>query len=90
MGVADVYDATDDCLPNYNCSDVGGYYLAIGTSGNQFNNAPIAGQRSLCTQLRLFQLGLPLAQAAKSGYGGNSIENPGDTIWPGRHNKTPP
>ena len=44
VGVADLYDATDDWLPIYDCSDVGGYYLAIGTSGNQFKNAPVAGQ----------------------------------------------
>jgi len=44
IGVADLYDATDDWLPIYDCSDVGGYYLAIGTSGNQFKNAPVAGQ----------------------------------------------
>ncbi|WP_420413464.1 NAD(P)/FAD-dependent oxidoreductase [Roseibium sp.] len=44
VGVADLYDATDDWLPIYDCSDVSGYYLAIGTSGNQFKNAPVAGR----------------------------------------------
>ncbi|MEP3428150.1 MAG: FAD-dependent oxidoreductase [Roseibium sp.] len=44
VGVADLYDATDDWLPIYDCSDVPGYYLAIGTSGNQFKNAPVAGR----------------------------------------------
>ncbi len=44
IGVADLYDATDDWLPIYDCSDISGYYLAIGTSGNQFKNAPVAGR----------------------------------------------
>lgn len=44
VGVADLYDATDDWLPIYDCSDVDGYYLAIGTSGNQFKNATVAGR----------------------------------------------
>ncbi|GAB4525839.1 MAG: FAD-binding oxidoreductase [Roseibium sp.] len=44
VGVADLYDATDDWLPVYDRSDVDGYYLAIGTSGNQFKNAPVAGR----------------------------------------------
>ncbi|MBN9671762.1 NAD(P)/FAD-dependent oxidoreductase [Roseibium aggregatum] len=44
VGVADLYDATDDWLPIYDRSDVDGYYLAIGTSGNQFKNALVAGR----------------------------------------------
>ncbi len=44
LGVADLYDATDDWLPVYDRSDVDGYYLAIGTSGNQFKNAIVAGR----------------------------------------------
>ncbi|PVB61838.1 FAD-dependent oxidoreductase [Labrenzia sp. 011] len=44
VGIADLYDATDDWLPIYDRSDIGGYYLAIGTSGNQFKNAPVAGR----------------------------------------------
>jgi len=44
VGVADLYDASDDWLPIYDRSDVDGYYLAIGTSGNQFKNAPVAGR----------------------------------------------
>jgi glycine/D-amino acid oxidase-like deaminating enzyme len=49
VGVADLYDATDDWLPIYDCSDVDGYFLAIGTSGNQFKNAMVAGR--LMTEL---------------------------------------
>ncbi len=43
-GVVDLYDVTDDWIPIYDKSAVGGYYMAIGTSGNQFKNAPIAGK----------------------------------------------
>ncbi len=44
LGVADLYDATDDWLPIYDRSNVDGFYLAIGTSGNQFKNAIVAGR----------------------------------------------
>jgi len=44
QGLADLYDASDDWLPIYDRSGVDGYYMAIGTSGNQFKNAPLAGK----------------------------------------------
>ena len=34
---------TDDWIPIYDKSDLPGFYMAIGTSGNQFKNAPVAG-----------------------------------------------
>jgi len=43
-GIADLYDVSDDWMPIYDRSDLGGFYLAIGTSGNQFKNAPMAGR----------------------------------------------
>lgn len=43
-GVVDLYDVSDDWIPVYDKSDLGGFYLAIGTSGNQFKNAPVAGK----------------------------------------------
>jgi sarcosine oxidase subunit beta len=43
-GVVDLYDVTDDWIPIYDRSDLPGFYMAIGTSGNQFKNAPIAGE----------------------------------------------
>lgn len=43
-GVVDLYDVTDDWIPIYDRSQLPGFYLAIGTSGNQFKNAPIAGE----------------------------------------------
>ena len=43
-GVVDLYDVSDDWIPIYDQSDLGGYYMAIGTSGNQFKNAPVAGK----------------------------------------------
>jgi len=43
-GVVDLYDVTEDWIPIYDKSSVGGFYMAIGTSGNQFKNAPVAGK----------------------------------------------
>ena len=42
-GVVDLYDVTDDWIPLYDKSDLDGFYLAIGTSGNQFKNGPAVG-----------------------------------------------
>ena len=39
-----VYDVTDDWIPVYDRTSLRGYYVAIGTSGNQFKNAPVIGQ----------------------------------------------
>ena len=43
-GVVELYDVSDDWAPIYDKSDLPGFYMAVGTSGNQFKNAPIAGQ----------------------------------------------
>ena len=43
QGVVDLYDCTDDWLPIYDQSDLPGFYMAVGTSGNQYKNAPVAG-----------------------------------------------
>lgn len=43
-GVVDLYDASDDWIPIYDRSKLPGYYMACGSSGNQFKNAPIAGK----------------------------------------------
>jgi len=42
-GLAALYDVSDDWMPIYDRSDLAGFYLAIGTSGNQFKNAPMIG-----------------------------------------------
>lgn len=42
-GVVGVYDVADDWTPIYDRTDAPGFYVAMGTSGNQFKNAPIAG-----------------------------------------------
>jgi sarcosine oxidase, subunit beta len=42
LGVVGVYDVSDDWIPIYDRTDLDGFYLAIGTSGNQFKNAPVA------------------------------------------------
>lgn len=43
QGVVDLYDVSDDWIPIYDKSDLPGFYMAVGTSGNQYKNAPIAG-----------------------------------------------
>ena len=43
-GVVDLYDASTDWIPIYDKSSVKGYYMACGSSGNQYKNAPIAGK----------------------------------------------
>lgn len=42
-GVVDLYDVSDDWIPIYDRSALDGFYMAIGTSGNQFKNAPVVG-----------------------------------------------
>ena len=42
-GVVDLYDVSDDWIPIYDRTDLDGFYVAIGSSGNQFKNAPVAG-----------------------------------------------
>jgi sarcosine oxidase subunit beta len=43
-GCVDLYDVTEDWIPIYDRSCIDGFYMAIGTSGNQFKNAPVAGK----------------------------------------------
>jgi sarcosine oxidase subunit beta len=43
-GVVGCYDVTPDWTPIYDRTELDGYYVAIGTSGNQFKNAPLAGR----------------------------------------------
>ncbi len=42
-GIVDLYDVSDDWIPIYDRTDLDGFYVAIGSSGNQFKNAPVAG-----------------------------------------------
>ena len=42
-GIVDRYDKSDDWIPIYDRTDLDGFYVAIGTSGNQFKNAGVAG-----------------------------------------------
>ncbi|MFE7525082.1 NAD(P)/FAD-dependent oxidoreductase [Kitasatospora sp. NPDC057542] len=44
LGVAGVYDVADDWTPIYDRTALDGYYVAMGTSGNQFKNAPLVGR----------------------------------------------
>ncbi|GBL21839.1 FAD-dependent oxidoreductase domain-containing protein 1 [Acidimicrobiaceae bacterium] len=41
-GIGALYDATDDWVPIYDRSSIDGFFMACGTSGNQFKNAPLA------------------------------------------------
>lgn len=43
-GLANVYDVSSDWVPIYDRTSVPGFYVAIGTSGNQFKNGPVIGQ----------------------------------------------
>ena len=43
-GVVELYDVTEDWAPIYDKSDLAGFYMACGTSGNQYKNAPVAGK----------------------------------------------
>ena len=43
-GVVDLYDCSDDWIPIYDKSDLPGFYMAVGSSGNQYKNAPVVGR----------------------------------------------
>jgi sarcosine oxidase subunit beta len=43
-GLVELYDVSDDWIPIYDKSDLPGFYMAVGTSGNQFKNAPTVGE----------------------------------------------
>lgn len=42
-GLAALYDASDDWAPLYDKTSLDGFYMACGTSGNQFKNATMVG-----------------------------------------------
>jgi sarcosine oxidase subunit beta len=42
-GVVRPVRLSDDWIPVYDKSDLGGFYMAVGTSGNQYKNAPVVG-----------------------------------------------
>ena len=43
LGIGALYDVTDDWIPLYDKSSLNGFFMACGTSGNQFKNAPMSG-----------------------------------------------
>ncbi len=43
LGIAGVYDVTEDWAPVYDRTEREGFFVAVGTSGNQFKNAPVVG-----------------------------------------------
>ena len=44
VGLGALYDVTPDWIPVYDRTSLGGFYVAIGTSGNQFKNSPVVGR----------------------------------------------
>ncbi|SRR5579875_952811 len=44
VGIAGVYDVAEDWTPIYDRTNLDGFYVAMGTSGNQFKNAPLVGR----------------------------------------------
>jgi glycine/D-amino acid oxidase-like deaminating enzyme len=55
-GVAGVYDVAQDWTPIYDRTELDGFYVAMGTSGNQFKNAPLVG-RFLATLIEKVEAG---------------------------------
>ncbi|MFT4798621.1 MAG: sarcosine oxidase subunit beta [Sulfitobacter sp.] len=43
-GTVGLYDVSEDWIPIYDKTEIDGYFVAIGTSGNQFKNAPLIGE----------------------------------------------
>ena len=43
-GIAGIYDVAADWTPIYDRTEIDGFFVAIGTSGNQFKNAPMVGK----------------------------------------------
>jgi glycine/D-amino acid oxidase-like deaminating enzyme len=43
-GIVGIYDVADDWRPIIDRTDAPGFYVAIGTSGNQFKNGPLIGE----------------------------------------------
>jgi sarcosine oxidase subunit beta len=43
-GAVGIYDVSDDWMPIYDRSALPGFYMACGTSGNQFKTAPVVGR----------------------------------------------
>ena len=43
-GIVGIYDVASDWIPIYDRTELDGFYVAIGTSGNQFKNAPVVGE----------------------------------------------
>jgi sarcosine oxidase subunit beta len=44
LGIGALYDVSDDWIPLYDKTSVDGFFMACGTSGNQFKNAPLVGK----------------------------------------------
>jgi len=68
VGLAALYDVADDWVPIYDKSDLPGFFMACGTSGNQFKNAPLAGK---------FMAAIIDAEAAGTDHDVSPVQFPG-------------
>lgn len=56
LGVVDCYDVADDWIPIYDKSDLPGFYMLVGTSGNQYKNATVASH-CVCEMIEATEAG---------------------------------
>ena len=42
--IVDLCDDSEDWIPIYDKSTLSGFYMAVGSSGNQFKNEPVVGE----------------------------------------------
>ena len=66
QGIVAMYDVSDDWTPVYDRSSIDGYYLAVGTSGNQFKNAGVIGT-SFCVFWAVSRVTHPLLRLDHAG-----------------------
>src|SRR5581483_3007149 len=86
-GVAGVYDVADDWTPIYDRTALPGYYVAMGTSGNQFKNAPAVGELMAAlidsTESRAPESRAPESAAPESGAREAADDESAALVWTG-------
>ncbi len=67
-GTVGLYDVSADWIPIYDRTDLEGFFVAIGTSGNQFKNAPLVGDimTTMITSTSPGQVSLTLPKVNRS------------------------
>ena len=63
-GVVGLFDVADDWIPIYDKTDLGGFYVAIGTSGNQYKQVAAAAWLSSSTPSRAVRTTTPIRSFA--------------------------